>query len=44
MSSLLDKVRSGRRPRPPKVIVYGGPKVGKSSFAAGIPNAIFIQT
>ena len=40
----LDQVRKGRKPRPPKVIVYGGPKVGKSTFGSSIPNAVFIQT
>lgn len=42
--SVLSTVRTGRHPRPPKVVIYGGPKVGKSSFAAGIPDAIFVQT
>jgi hypothetical protein len=41
---LLDSVRKGRNPRPPKVVIYGGPKVGKSTFGAGIPDAIFLQT
>jgi hypothetical protein len=41
---LLEGVRKGRNPRPPKVVVYGGPKVGKSTFGASIPNAIFVQT
>ena len=41
---ILESVRKGRRPRPPKVVIYGGPKVGKSSFGAGIPNAVFVQT
>ena len=42
--SMLEQVRKGRQPRPPKVVVYGGPKVGKSTFAASIPDAIFVQT
>lgn len=44
MGITLDQIRTGKHPRPPKVAVYGGPKVGKSSFGAGIPGAIFIQT
>jgi hypothetical protein len=40
----MDSVRRGRRPRPPKVVIYGGPKIGKSTFGSGIPNAIFLQT
>ena len=42
--SLMEKVHKGPRPRPPKIVIYGGPKVGKSSFCAGIPDSIFIQT
>lgn len=42
--SLLSQVRKGRQPRAPKIVVYGGPKVGKSTFGAGIPDAIFVQT
>lgn len=41
---ILEGVRKGRNPRPPKVVVYGGPKVGKSTFGSTIPNAIFVQT
>jgi hypothetical protein len=41
---LIDSVRKGRHPRPPKIVVYGGPKVGKSTFGAGIPGAVFVQT
>lgn len=42
--SLLAQVRTGKQPRPPKLVVYGGPKVGKSTFASQFPNAVFIQT
>ena len=41
---LLESVRKGRNPRPPKIVIYGGPKLGKSTFGAGIPDSIFIQT
>lgn len=40
----LDGVRTGRKPRPAKIVIYGPPKVGKSSFGAGIPGAVFIPT
>lgn len=40
----LEQVRTGKHPRPPKTVVYGGSKIGKSTFAAGIPGGIFIQT
>ena len=42
--SLLEQVRTGKKPRPPKVVIYGGPKVGKSTFASEAPGAIFVQT
>jgi hypothetical protein len=41
---IIDSVRKGRHPRPPKVVIYGGPKVGKSTFGASIPDAVFVQT
>jgi hypothetical protein len=44
MMSGLEGIRKGRNPRPPKVLIYGGVKTGKSTFGASIPNAIFIQT
>jgi hypothetical protein len=40
----LSQVRTGRQARPPKIVIYGPPKVGKSTFSAGIPNAIFLPT
>jgi hypothetical protein len=42
--SVLERVRTGRQPRPPKVVIYGPPKIGKSTFGAGIPDAIFLPT
>jgi hypothetical protein len=42
--SVLERVRTGRQPKPPKVVVYGPPKIGKSTFGAGIPDAIFLPT
>lgn len=32
----------GMRKRPPRVFVYGPEKIGKSSFAAGAPNPVFL--
>ena len=34
MSSLLDKLANSTAPSPPKIIVYGQPGVGKTTFAA----------
>ncbi len=44
MAISLDNLSRGKRIRAPKVVVFGGPKVGKSTFASKIPDAIFIQT
>lgn len=38
----LTTVRSGIIDAPVRVLIYGAPKVGKSSFASGAPNPIFI--
>ena len=41
---MLDTIQSGREARPPRLLVYGQEGIGKSSFAASAPGAIFIQT
>src|SRR5438128_491663 len=40
--SRLSEVTSGRVDRPPRVVVYGVEGIGKSTFAAGAPNTIFL--
>ena len=42
--SLLDSVIVGKTPKAPKICIYGTPGVGKSTFAAKAPDAIFVQT
>lgn len=44
MAISLKNLQRGKRIRAPKIVVYGGPKIGKSTFASRIPGAIFIQT
>jgi hypothetical protein len=44
MSNLLATIRNTKAPKPPRLVLYGEHKVGKSSFAASAPNPIFIQT
>lgn len=44
MPITLADIRRGRDDRPPRMIVYSAPKVGKSTFAAGAPDAVFLQT
>jgi hypothetical protein len=42
--SLLENIKSGKESMPPRIEVYGVEGIGKSSFAASAPNAIFIPT
>ncbi|HNX25796.1 MAG TPA: ATP-binding protein [Phycisphaerae bacterium] len=42
--NLMDKVHSGRRSRPPRLMVYGIEGIGKSTLASQAPKAIFIPT
>lgn len=40
----LNSITRGKRLRAPKIVVYGPPKIGKSSFAASAPGSIGIIT
>lgn len=40
----LSSITRGKRLRAPKIVVYGPPKVGKSTFGASAPNPIGIIT
>lgn len=40
----LSSITRGKRLRAPKIVVYGPPKIGKSTFAASAPGAIGIIT
>ena len=42
--SLLEQVHSGRRHRPPRMLIYGTEGIGKSTLAAEAPNPIFVPT
>lgn len=42
--SLLDNITTGRESRPPRIMIYGSEGVGKSTFAASAPKALFVQT
>lgn len=41
--SVLASLSRGKRIRAPKVVIYGGPKVGKSTFCSQIPDCLFID-
>lgn len=40
----LSSITRGKRLRAPKIVVYGPPKIGKSTFAASAPSAVGILT
>lgn len=40
--SLLDQVKPSRRQRPPRIVLTGTEKIGKSTFAAGFKSPVFI--
>ncbi len=42
--SLMARVQRGRTPKPPRLLVYGTEGIGKSTFAAGAPKPVFVQT
>lgn len=42
--SLLETIQRGKAKTPPRIIVYGPEKIGKSTFASCAPNPIFIRT
>lgn len=45
MSGLgLGSIQRGKRQRPPRLFAYGTPGVGKSTWANGAPNPVFIPT
>jgi hypothetical protein len=44
MTSVLANIRKGIRIAPPTALLYGVPGIGKSSFAAGAKDVIFVTT
>jgi hypothetical protein len=40
----LKSIRKAHASKPPRVLVYGSPGDGKTTFASSFPNPIFIQT
>ena len=44
MAISLQSIRREKASRPPIIVEYGPPGVGKTTWAAGAPGAIFIRT
>jgi hypothetical protein len=44
MTKLVERIRQGKQPMPPRLLLYGTEGIGKSTFAAQAPVPIFIQT
>lgn len=44
MSIDLSMVTKGKKAKPPRIVLYGVEGIGKSSFAAQAPDAVFIST
>jgi len=42
--TLMERIHSGRRHTPPRLLIYGTEGIGKSTTAAQAPNPIFIPT
>lgn len=42
--SLMARVQRGRTPRPPRLLVYGTPGIGKSTFGSQAPSPVFMPT
>jgi hypothetical protein len=41
---LLGTIHKGKRPMPPRILLYGTEGIGKSTFGAGAPGPIFVPT
>jgi hypothetical protein len=43
MTINFSEIKPSREPMPPRIVLMGTPKIGKSTFASNIPNAIFLD-
>ena len=42
--SVMEKIHTGKKPAPPRLLLYGTEGIGKSTFASQSPKPIFIPT
>ena len=43
-NGLIATIKKGKERKPPRLFLYGTPGIGKSTFAASMPDPIFVQT
>ena len=43
MTINFSEIKASRKPLPPRIVLYGEPKIGKSTFCSQIPNALFLD-
>jgi len=43
MASMFDRLRTVRADKPPRVLIYGPPGIGKTTLASEFPNPVFLQ-
>ena len=43
MSINFSEIKPSRKPLPPRIVLYGEPKIGKSTFCSQIPSALFLD-
>ena len=41
---LLQQIERGKKPRPPRLLIYGTEGIGKSTIASQAPEPVFVQT
>lgn len=44
MAISISSIKKTKHATPPRILLHSPPKIGKSSFAAGAPNPIFVRT
>jgi len=42
--NIKEIVTKGKKNSPPRIMIYGHPGIGKSTFCSGAPNPVFVQT
>lgn len=43
MTDFMSKLKKLKADKPPRILIYGAPKIGKTTLASEFPNPVFIQ-